>query len=44
VHDLRCTGSTILNELGSDSDWIEMCLAHENRWFILHLYARATTI
>ena len=30
VHDLRRTGSTILNELGFNSDWIEKCLAHEN--------------
>ena len=29
VHDLRRTGSTILNELGFNSDWIEKCLAHE---------------
>lgn len=30
MHDLRCTGSTILNGLGSDSDWIEKCFAHED--------------
>ena len=29
MHDLRRTGSTILNELGFNSDWIEKCLAHE---------------
>ena len=29
VHDLRRTGSTLLNELGFNRDWIEMCLAHE---------------
>ncbi len=29
VHDLRRTGSTILNELGFNSDWIEKYLAHE---------------
>ncbi len=29
VHDLRRTGSTILNELGFNGDWIEKCLAHE---------------
>jgi integrase len=29
VHDLRRTGSTLLNELGFNSDWIEKCLAHE---------------
>ena len=28
--DLRRTGSTILNELGFNSDWIEKCLAHED--------------
>jgi integrase len=30
VHDLRRTGSTILNELGFNGDWIEKCLAHED--------------
>jgi hypothetical protein len=30
VHDLRRTGSTILDELGFNSDWIEKCLAHED--------------
>ncbi|MDZ5699864.1 tyrosine-type recombinase/integrase [Chelativorans sp. M5D2P16] len=30
VHDLRQTGSTLLNELGFNSDWIEKCLAHED--------------
>ncbi len=30
VHDLRRTGSTILNELGFNSDWIEKRLAHED--------------
>jgi len=30
VHDLRRTGSTLLNELGFNSDWIEKCLAHED--------------
>ncbi len=28
VHDLRRTGSTLLNEIGFESDWIEKCLAH----------------
>lgn len=28
VHDLRRTGSTLLNELGFNRDWIEKCLAH----------------
>ncbi|MBP7703782.1 MAG: tyrosine-type recombinase/integrase [Caulobacter sp.] len=31
VHDLRRTGSTLLNELGFNGDWIEKCLAHEDR-------------
>ena len=30
VHDLRRAGSTLLNELGFNSDWIEKCLAHED--------------
>jgi integrase len=30
VHDLRRTGSTLLNEFGFNSDWIEKCLAHED--------------
>ena len=30
VLDLRGTGSTILNELGLNSDWIERYLAHED--------------
>lgn len=30
-HDLRRTGSTALNEAGFSSDWIEKCLAHEQR-------------
>lgn len=29
VHDLRRTGSTLLNEVGFNGDWIEKCLAHE---------------
>lgn len=29
VHDLRRTGSTLLNELGFNRDWIEKTLAHE---------------
>jgi len=31
VHDLRRTGSTLLNEVGFDGDWIEKCLAHVDR-------------
>ncbi len=30
VHDLRRTGSTLLNEVGFNADWIEKCLAHED--------------
>ena len=30
VHDLRRAGSTLLNEFGFNSDWIERCLAHED--------------
>lgn len=30
VHDLRRTGSTILNELGFNRDWVEKSLAHED--------------
>jgi len=30
IHDLRRTGSTLLNEVGFNSDWIEKCLAHED--------------
>ncbi|WP_428685866.1 tyrosine-type recombinase/integrase [Sphingopyxis sp.] len=30
VHDLRRTGSTLLDEMGFNSDWIEKCLAHED--------------
>jgi len=29
VHDLRRTGSTLLNEIGFNRGWIEKCLAHE---------------
>ena len=30
VHDLRRTGSTLLNEMGFNSDWIKKFLAHED--------------
>lgn len=30
-HDLRRTSSTLLHEAGFNSDWIEKCLAHEQR-------------
>ena len=41
VHDLRRTGSTILNELGFNSDWIEKCLAHEDGRSSRAVYNRA---
>ncbi|KVW14636.1 integrase [Burkholderia cepacia] len=31
VHDLRRTASTVLHEAGFNTDWIEKCLAHEQR-------------
>lgn len=31
VHDLRRTASTLLHETGYNTDWIEKCLAHEQR-------------
>ena len=31
VHDIRRTGSTLLHEHGFNTDWIEKCLAHEQR-------------
>ena len=30
-HDLRRTASTLLHEAGYNTDWIEKCLAHEQR-------------
>jgi integrase len=30
-HDLRRTASTLLHEAGYNSDWIEKCLAHEQK-------------
>jgi integrase len=41
VHDLRRTGSTLLNELGFNSDWIEKCLAHEDRRSSRGIYNKA---
>lgn len=31
VHDLRRTGSTLLHEANYNTDWIEKCLAHEQK-------------
>lgn len=31
VHDMRRTASTLLHEAGFNSDWIEKCLAHEQK-------------
>ena len=41
VHDLRRTGSTLLNELGFHSDWIEKCLAHHDRYSSRGVYNKA---
>lgn len=41
VHDLRRTGSTLLNELGFNSDWIEKCLAHEDGRSLRGIYNKA---
>ena len=41
VHDLRRTGSTLLNEMGFNRDWIEKCLAHEDRYSSRGVYNKA---
>lgn len=41
VHDLRRTGSTLLNELGFNRDWIEKCLAHDDRVSSRGVYNKA---
>ena len=41
VHDLRRTGSTLLNEFGFNSDWIEKCLAHEDNRTSRGVYNKA---
>ncbi|BCM17503.1 tyrosine-type recombinase/integrase [Mesorhizobium sp. J8] len=41
VHDLRRTGSTLLNEIGFNRDWIEKCLAHEDSRSSRGVYNRA---
>jgi integrase len=41
VHDLRRTGSTLLNELGFNRDWIEKCLAHEDNRTSRGIYNKA---
>jgi integrase len=41
VHDLRRTGSTLLNELGFNSDWVEKSLAHEDRRASRGIYNKA---
>lgn len=41
VHDIRRTGSTLLNELGFNRDWIEKCLAHEDRRSSRAVYNKA---
>jgi integrase len=40
VHDLRRTASTLLHEAGFNTDWIEKCLAHEQRG-VRAIYNRA---
>lgn len=41
VHDLRRTGSTLLNELGFNRDWIEKCLAHQEHRSSRGVYNKA---
>ncbi|MBR8184518.1 tyrosine-type recombinase/integrase [Burkholderia ambifaria] len=41
VHDLRRTGSTLLNEVGFNRDWIEKCLAHEEGRSSRSIYNKA---
>ncbi|CAH2808208.1 MAG: Integrase [uncultured Caballeronia sp.] len=41
VHDLRRTGSTLLNETGFNDDWIEKCLAHEDSRSSRSVYNKA---
>ena len=41
VHDLRRTGSTLLNEIGFNRDWIEKCLAHEEGRSSRSIYNKA---
>jgi integrase len=41
LHDLRRTGSTILNEAGFNGDWIEKALAHEYSHSSRSIYNKA---
>lgn len=41
IHDLRRTGSTLLNEMGFNRDWIEKCLAHEEGRSSCSIYNKA---
>lgn len=41
VHDLRRTGSTLLNEVGFSGEWIEKCLAHEEGRSSRSIYNKA---
>jgi hypothetical protein len=41
VHDLRRTGSMLLNEVGFNRDWIEKCLAHEDGRSSRSIYNKA---
>ena len=41
IHDLRRTGSTLLNELGFNGDWVEKCQAHEDNRKSRSVYNKA---
>jgi len=41
LHDLRRTGSTLLNEIGFNGDWIEKALAHEHSYSSRGVYNKA---
>lgn len=40
-HDLRRTGSTLLNEIGFNRDWIKQCLANEDWRSSRSVYSKA---
>ncbi|GAJ78271.1 LOW QUALITY PROTEIN: integrase [Vibrio sp. JCM 18905] len=40
-HDLRRTASTLLHEAGYNTDWIEKCLAHEQKGGVRAVYNKA---
>jgi len=41
VHGLHPTGSTLLNELDFNRDWVEKCLAHEEGYSSRSVYNKA---